>query len=582
MVQSSRNSEDLLGGYVLAASRTREGFLAEDLTATELGSVRHDIAMSWRRSQRMGVEPDSVEVPYNDDVPMPHRLLDAAVPVVDQLASQLTDTSATILLASSEAHIVQRWACRSFLPTLDRFNVAPGFSFAEHGVGTNGIGCAAEEKRLFEVRGPEHFRECLQSLVCVAAPIVLPTTNVTQGVLNVTCTVNEANGFLKPLLQHIVADIERRMLESSSVRERLLLDAYLSRTRRTSNGVIAMSEGIVMANPAADAMLSSSDRVVLWQWACDALSTRDEAARRFDVDGGGELAITATAIGDRRPSVGALLELRPEASAERVRSTLPDHDRFAESIAGRSSAARQLRRAIGLAAHGRSHVVVVGPDGAGRTHVARAIAGDGRAAEAVPTVNHVVDLETADAAAVIVRKIERWDPVDVENLLGTADSLRIRVFATADDQSTADATVRCFGHRIEVPSLARRIDDIPELTRQLLIELSGEHRRHPVRPDAMAALMSHDWPGNISELRATLSVALAAAGRADISVFHLPESLRIPDTGARWTTLERAEREAIMAAMSEHEGNKVAAAAALGVARSTLYRKLRAFQIDVA
>ena len=66
----------------------------------------------------------------------------------------LDDTTATILLANSNAQILDRWASRSFLRTLDRFSVAPGFVFAEHLVGTNGLGCALEEKRLFEVHGP--------------------------------------------------------------------------------------------------------------------------------------------------------------------------------------------------------------------------------------------------------------------------------------------------------------------------------------------------------------------------------------------------------------------------------------------
>jgi len=257
---------------VLDVRRSRERFLGDADAVTAPGDVRGEIATSWTRSLRMGVEPDGIEVPYDTDVPTPRRLLDAAVPIVERLVVQLSDTTATVLLANADAHIVRRWASRSFLPTLDRYHVAPGFTFAEHGVGTNGLGCAAEEKRLFVVRGPEHFRECLQTLVCVAAPIVLPTTNTTQGVLNITCSMEQANGFLRPVLERAVADIEQQLLESASVRERMVLDAFLGRSRRTSNPLIAMSDGIVMANPAAEALLSPSDRSFLWQWAVEHLA----------------------------------------------------------------------------------------------------------------------------------------------------------------------------------------------------------------------------------------------------------------------------------------------------------------------
>jgi transcriptional regulator of acetoin/glycerol metabolism len=288
-----------------AAQRARERFLtgAEE---PEPGreTVRADIVTSWRRSLRMGVVPDSLDVPYDASAPTPHRLLDAALPVIDRLATQLTDTSATILLANSEAQIIDRWAAKSFLGVLDRFNVAPGFVYAEHRVGTNGLGCALEEKRMFEVRGPEHFRESLQSLVCVAAPIVLPTTKVAQGALNVTCTLQDANGLMRPLIQQAVADIERRMLEASSLRERLLLDAFVARVRHSSHPVFAASSDLVMANVAADQIVTASDRLLLWHWASEALQTRDTASGTIDLAELRDVSVVATKVGRARRCSG--------------------------------------------------------------------------------------------------------------------------------------------------------------------------------------------------------------------------------------------------------------------------------------
>ena len=548
-------------------------------------AVRRDIATSWRRSLRMGVGPDSIDVPFDEAIPTPHRLLDAALPVIDRLASQLTDTSATILLANGDAQIVQRWACRSFLPTLDQFSVAPGFSFAEHRVGTNGLGCALEEKRLFEVRGPEHFRECLQTLVCVAAPIVLPTTNVAQGALNVTCTLREANGLLRPLIQQAVADIERRMLEAASLRERLVLDAFITRARGAHGAVLAMSADLVMANPTADRVVSASDRPLLWHWARDALVHHATASRTMELTGIGMMTVTATKVGDATPPLGAVLELRPPET-HRHRQPSIGREPLAEAIPGRSAASRRLRRAAAAAARDRSHVLVVGPEGSGRTFVARIIA-TGSRSDALPPM--VVDDAGGDLAQflsdghqlLLVRNIDTWDSNEVESPArsgrcpwGPRDRHGNRRFRRC--------SVHRFDHRVEVPSLAGRLDDIPELAAQLLAELVVDARRPVLRPATLDALLSHDWRGNVSELRSVLSVALAAAEGSDIAVFHLPASFREEDRGGRWTSIEMAERNAIMQALNEHDGNKVAAAAALGLARSTLYRKIRVLHIDCA
>ncbi len=590
MVRPSRRTDQLTRGRIEAVRQTRHDYLAAGDASIEPVDVRGEIATSWIRSVRMGLEPDSVDVPYDDAVPTPRRLLDAAVPVVDRLASQLTDTSASFLLANADAHIVRRWACRSFLATLDRVSVAPGFSYAEEGVGTNGLGCAAEEKRLFEVRGPEHFRECLQSLVCVAAPIVSPTTNVTQGVLNVTCSIDEANAFLRPLLQSAVADIERRMLESSSQRERLVLDAFLSRSRRTSNGVIAMSAGLVMANPAADILITSSDRLLLWQWAREVLATRVEAKRMLDRADGTSVAVIATAIGDASPPIGALLECRAVEPERRTVSPGLD-DRLVDVIVGRSAAARTLRQAVPAAAIDTSHVLVTGPAGAGCTFVARSIIECGGPLGGVLPVTSPADLASdrprsrpagPEVGIALVRNIDRWSTSDLDELFAVSESRGVRLVATTHDPGGSNGSARRFARRVEVPALSRRIEDLPDLAARLLTDLAGDGRRPAVRRDAMDALLHHDWPGNVTELRAVLSVGLAAAGRADISVFHLPEALRTFDHVDRWTAIERVERDAIMQALNEHDGNKVAAAAALGLARSTLYRKLRALQIEVA
>jgi DNA-binding NtrC family response regulator len=260
----------------------------------------------------------------------------------------------------------------------------------------------------------------------------------------------------------------------------------------------------------------------------------------------------------------------------------------ADGIAGRSSVARRLRRAVASAATDPAPLVVTGPPGSGRTFVARAIANADPLAPAPPVV---VSELPADIDGLLLRPRQALIVCDVDvrstvselaDLVARAAARGVHVIATCGDTEPMAGHLRMFGHRVDVPPLRDRRQDVPELASQLLAELAGNGRRPVLRAAAVQALLRHDWPGNVRELRSVLSVALAAAGSADIAVFHLPEEYRQAGASARWSVIELAERDAILRALSDHDGNKVAAASALGLARSTLYRKIRAFDIDVA
>jgi transcriptional regulator of acetoin/glycerol metabolism len=98
---------------------------------------------------------------------------------------------------------------------------------------------------------------------------------------------------------------------------------------------------------------------------------------------------------------------------------------------------------------------------------------------------------------------------------------------------------------------------------------------------ALAALQNYGWPGNFTQLRLVLTQSAKAAGRQVIGLEHLPAeiagALRGPLPLSR---IEEMEREAIIAVLREHHGNKLRAAEALGMSRSTFYRRLRQLRLD--
>ncbi len=136
--------------------------------------------------------------------------------------------------------------------------------------------------------------------------------------------------------------------------------------------------------------------------------------------------------------------------------------------------------------------------------------------------------------------------------------------------------------RICIPPLRDRKEDIPDLAEELLTRIA-KSRAFRIEPEAIAALMEHDWPGNIRELYHTLERAYLL-GSEDITADLVRAQItRWPDRNnkaERWTggsfqeTIEQTERELLETALQEAGGNKSAAAAALGMKPSTFRDKL--------
>jgi DNA-binding NtrC family response regulator len=142
---------------------------------------------------------------------------------------------------------------------------------------------------------------------------------------------------------------------------------------------------------------------------------------------------------------------------------------------------------------------------------------------------------------------------------------------------------------LQLPALRDRPEDIPLLAEHFLLEIARAETRVPQRfaPCARAALQSHDWPGNVRELRNVVErAALLASGpiltaedvRCELPARPPARDERAPiDDLVAGRTLGEIERDAIAAALRRTAGNQRAAAALLGLPRSTLADRARRF-----
>ena len=148
---------------------------------------------------------------------------------------------------------------------------------------------------------------------------------------------------------------------------------------------------------------------------------------------------------------------------------------------------------------------------------------------------------------------------------------------------------------IHLPPLRERIGDIPLLAERFLKELSARSGRQVLglQEEALRRMQMYDWPGNVRQLENVMERAVVLSKNHVIGVEDLPDEVAEP--GARGTAvadsngilplkkaLEAPEREIILQALEANHGSRQATAEALGINRTTLYKKMKRYGIEMA
>uniref|UniRef100_A0A7C3UY45 PAS domain S-box protein n=1 Tax=Desulfobacca acetoxidans TaxID=60893 RepID=A0A7C3UY45_9BACT len=134
---------------------------------------------------------------------------------------------------------------------------------------------------------------------------------------------------------------------------------------------------------------------------------------------------------------------------------------------------------------------------------------------------------------------------------------------------------------IQLPALRERKEDIPLLCQHFLEKYNRKENKRILRfsADAMQTLMDFDWPGNVRQLENAVSHAVILAQGEDIRRRHLPRFLKEAGQEALPTSLAETERLLILRVLKEVGWNKHEAARRLRVSRSTLYSKIRRYEL---
>ncbi|MBM7516874.1 sigma-54-dependent Fis family transcriptional regulator [Nocardioides nitrophenolicus] len=533
---------------------------------TRAQDLRDPIAESWRRAELAGLTPGSAldHLTYGDvDHTTPLQI--AASPVLDELNEQLEGTMFGTLLVDREGRIAQRWcgdtgARRAF----DNLGVDVGASLLEEAVGTNALGTVLETRTSISVNGREHFAVALRRFSCYGHPIFHPTTRRIEGVLDITALMEEASPLLPPLVARAVADIEQRLLDGSRVSEKQLLAAFQAAASRR-RAVVAIGNDLLMSNQAAADLLGSTDVALLRMLASD---VRGEASIDLTLESGLEVRVEAARVGGARG--GALLHVEPHREPKRPRPATDAPSTHAPLLvagppgSGRSAEARRLADPQPVAVLNAASALLDGTDAWARNFGALVRAGQGS------VCIDGIDLLPDDLVDLVASHLAERRAPRLVLVSGPVDGLSGRAAALAGE---------CTERRLLTP-LASRPQEIPELVRAMLVDLGADPSLH-FTPGALGALSSQPWPGNLRELRAVVEHVVRRRRTGAVVVDELPEAYRTQEPARPLAPIDRAERTVIVAALREHDGNKVKAAQALGISRTTLYAKMRALRITV-
>jgi DNA-binding NtrC family response regulator len=193
-----------------------------------------------------------------------------------------------------------------------------------------------------------------------------------------------------------------------------------------------------------------------------------------------------------------------------------------------------------------------------------------------------------------VRKVE----VNVRIVAATNRNLDVVV---ADGQFRADLLYRINGFQIALTPLRERPEDIEPLAQHLLKQFGGPNPLE-LTPEALAALRAYSWPGNVRQLKNCLERAVLLSNDGRITLNELPPEVARPvasfasvaagaDSAAAQTSyatqgassptsLREVERQQILAALEQTSWHRGKTAELLGISPSTLYRRLRDYNLE--
>lgn len=558
-----------------------------------MGTARRLIQVSWERALDSQVNADHPSPTFVEPSAPESVLQRAARPVLESLSSELANEPVCIILTDSRGMVLQReGGDNALLRTLDKVHLAPGFSYAEAEVGTNGIGTALEVGAPIQVDGDDHYAGVLKVFSCAGALITHPTTGTLLGLIDITTPTRNSNPLLLSFARLAATRIQERVLEVANERDGALLAAYYAAGQHSGGPVIAVSEDVFMMSALAQQSFDANDQAALLGQAREAVGKLTPGTLMADLPSGISARLSYQPTLVEGTLAGAVIQITEQRASIAPRAPIQP----LIGLAGTSPVWGHATQGVVDALSRNEWVVVQGEPGTGKLALLAAVhkghapmrhlAVVDAAIGGVDLVEHV-STELTSGVDVVIRHSHLLSSADLNGLAEVFQEVEAMspahdpwvALTTHEDQSETQAAMHLlhfFPRTVQIPPLRHHLEDLPELVRLLLNRAGAPNLMLSQR--AINQLMRLSWPNNVTHLHTVLTSILRNQRSGVVNIESLPAEC-LATTGRKLSPMEALERDAIVAALRQLEGDKAAAAHSLGMSRATIYRKIREYGI---
>jgi transcriptional regulator of acetoin/glycerol metabolism len=546
--------------------------------------IRKNILDSWERCSRVGLNPYEKNLPRLIDNPEFKSRLEQHSEIVElfqfytrRFTGMLERVGACSFVCDSTGYVLSRVGFGNILNYCDDVSIREGANCSESSIGTNAPGLALITREPVVVTAEEHYSTTYHPAFCVASPILDENRNL-LGCVDIT----------KFFDRYISEDMKKHLLNLAiSLSDMIRNEVFLGKIIRSSP---ILRHGL-------------------------------------DSAGSGRIRPVAPPVRETQPSSGA------SAAAAGDQVTFSD-------ILGSSPLLSKTLRIAQSYSRKEGNILIQGETGTGKELLARAIhSGSGRSAGPFVAVNcaaipvdlaeselfgyergaftgaksegHPGKFEMAHGGTIFLDEINSMPLTVQAKILRAVETKRIsringkhevhidvRIIAASNKSLTDEVSKGEFRKdlyfrlnvlRLIVPSLREIREDIPLLTDAFLSTFARDFDA-PVKTISFGAkrkLLSHDWPGNIRELKNCVEFLYHTVEEETILENHLPPEIGgdcppESDPGApadapcaAGRDLASVERDFLAETMRQCGNNAADAAQRLGFSRSTMYRKLK-------
>jgi len=579
-----------------------------DISTTVTSPILSD---SWFRSELYGLDRMADDFPRIRQDELADLLANNAVlqqfaqPAVKTLAEKIADKQSVVILSDASGLVLNTFGDMQALQKAQRFALAPGNLWSECGRGTNAIGTALAIDDSCEIFGNQHYLTSNQGLYCAAIPLQTPNGQI-AGVPDISGPAQFPHPNTLAWVKEAAKNIEYLWMKQSLHRDQWLMSLH---------------QQVQGLDKAEELLLIFSDNVLM---AANRSAMRELSlgAEKFGLITFQQLFPQNEQVENNVPQM--LVTCGYQTYYFRLRAPARNHFPSAAvntpdlTCALRNDAKKMVR----LLDAGIS-LCILGETGCGKEYVSRALHQQSRWRQgkfiaincaAIPESlieselfgdqagaftgasknGYIGKIREADGGVLFLDEIgdmplslqtrllrvlqekevaplgsSRSWPVNFAVVCATHRDLAQRV---ADGEFREDLLYRLREFSLTIPPL-RDWPALPAFILQLWQELGGTARDIRLTPGLIEILAKHPWPGNVRQLRSLLKVLLALADdNTCLDCNALPADYQPKDVQPI-SELHQHDERLIAKTLQKFNGNISKTAQALGIARSTLYRR---------